>query len=124
MQPAPRSPRILSVSWGKMEIEDIGTGKDFVLYPGGGHEWDWSVTGMGHAPGVRPVDIQELLDRGATAVVLSRGMDLRLQVDPATLELLAARGVTVHVLQTEEAVRIYNELAGTVAAAGLFHSTC
>jgi hypothetical protein len=107
-----------------MEIEDLGTGKDFVLYPGGGREWDWSVTGMSHSPGVRPVDVAELLDRGATAVVLSRGMDLRLQVDPATLELLEARGVTVHALQTQDAVRVYNELAATVAVAGLFHSTC
>jgi hypothetical protein len=124
MQPTPRSPRIVSVSWGKMEVEDLGTGKDFVLYPGGGREWDWSVTGMRHSPGVRPVDVQELLDRGATTVVLSRGMDLRLQVDPATLELLATRGVTVQALQTEDAVRVYNELAGTEAVAGLFHSTC
>jgi len=113
-----------------MEIDDLGTGegpvtgKDFVLYPGGGREWDWSVTGMRHSPGIRPVDVQELLDRGAAAVVLSRGMDLQLEVDPETLELLASRGVTAHVLRTEEAVRTYNELAGTVAVAGLFHSTC
>jgi hypothetical protein len=107
-----------------MEIQDVGTGKDFVLYPGGGREWDWSVTGVRHSPGIRPVDVQELLDRGATAVVLSRGMDLQLQVDPTTLDLLEARGVTFHVLRTEEAVRVYNELAVSGAVAGLFHSTC
>lgn len=38
------SPRILAVSWGHMEVEGIGEGKDFKLYPGGGREWDWSET--------------------------------------------------------------------------------
>lgn len=29
---------------GHMEVEGIGEGKDFKLYPGGGREWDWSET--------------------------------------------------------------------------------
>ena len=33
-----RSPRILAVSWGRIEVEGIGAGKDFKLYPGGGRE--------------------------------------------------------------------------------------
>jgi hypothetical protein len=118
------SPRILAVSWGHMEVEDLGAGKDFKLYPGGGHEWDWSETGMRHSPGIQPADVEELLAHGATTVVLSQGMEKRLQVDPATLEYLGQRSVDVHVAGTLEAVQIYNELAGTVAVAGLFHSTC
>ena len=30
------SPRIVRISWGRMEIEGLGAGKDFKLYPGGG----------------------------------------------------------------------------------------
>ena len=37
-----------------MEVEGLGAGKDFKLYPGGGREWDWSETGMRHAPGIPP----------------------------------------------------------------------
>ena len=118
------SPRILAVSWGRMEVEGIGEGKDFKLYPGGGREWDWSETGMSHSPGIRPADVQELLDRGAVAVVLSRGMEERLRVDPAALEYLEQQSVEVHVAETREAVKIYNDLAGTVPVGGLFHSTC
>jgi hypothetical protein len=40
-----QSPRVTHVSWGSMTVEGIGTGKDFKLYPGGGREWDWSLTG-------------------------------------------------------------------------------
>ncbi len=43
---------------------------------------------------------------------------------PQTLDLLAARGVAVHVLQTEEAVKVYNALQETLPVGGLFHSTC
>lgn len=118
------SPRILAVSWGHMEVENLGAGKDFKLYPGGGREWDWSETGMRHSPGIQPADVEELLAHGATAVVLSQGMDKRLQVDPATLAYLERQSVNVHVAETLEAVQIYNELAGAVPVAGLFHSTC
>jgi hypothetical protein len=107
-----------------MEVEGLGEGKDFKLYPGGGREWDWSETGMRHSPGIQPADVAELLAHGPAAVVLSRGMDERLQVDPATLEYLKRQSIEVHVAETREAARIYNELAVTVPVAGLFHSTC
>jgi hypothetical protein len=119
------SPRIRSVSWGRMEVEGLGAGKDFRLYPGGGREWDWAETGMRHSPGIQPADVAELLAYGATAVVLSRGMQERLEVDPRTLEALDARSVTVHVAETRAAVAVYNGLVDDgVAVAGLFHSTC
>ena len=119
-----RSPRILAVRWGRMEVEGIGAGKDFKLYPGGGREWDWNETGTRHEPGIQPADIEDLLAHGATAVVLSLGMDRRLQVDPRTLDYLAERSIAAHVAETREAVKIYNDLAGSVPVAGLFHSTC
>ncbi len=118
------SPGIGSVSWGRMEVAGLGTGKDFKLWPGGGRAWDWNETGTRHSPGIQPADVEELLEHGATVVVLSRGMELRLEVDPATLRFLDERGVTVHVAGTVEAVRIYNEQAATAAVGGLFHSTC
>jgi hypothetical protein len=120
-----RSPRVLALAWGRMTIEGLGVGKDFKLYPGGGRAWDWSETGTQHTPGIQPADVEELLDRGATVVVLSRGMEQRLEVDPRTLQRLADRGVEVHALETGQAVKIYNDLVDTGHAVGaLFHSTC
>lgn len=118
------SPKIKEISWGRMDVEGLGVGKDYKLYPGGGREWDWNETGTRHVPGIQPADVDELLLHGATTVVLSQGMDQRLQVDPATLTYLSARSVEVHVGETREAVKIYNELADRAAVAGLFHSTC
>ena len=119
-----RSPKILAVSWGHMEIEGLGEGKDFKLYPGGGRPWDWNETGTRHSPGIQPADVADLLTNGATTVVLSEGMDKQLQVDPATLALLEQRSIIVHVAETRAAVALYNELAETTPVGGLFHSTC
>ncbi len=118
------SPRIADVSWGHIEIEGVGVGKDYKLYPGGGREWDWGETGTRHVPGIQPEDVQELLKHGATVVVLSRGMHLKLQTCAETLAMLERKGVAVHVEETTAAVRLYNELRETEAVGGLFHSTC
>ncbi|MFD6108816.1 Mth938-like domain-containing protein [Streptomyces yangpuensis] len=120
-----RSPRISRLEWGLMEAEGLSAGKDFVLYPGGGHPWDWAVHGTRHCPGVQPGDARELLERGARVVVLSLGMDERLAVAPPTLELLRQAGAEVHVKETRAAVALYNTLAAAGRpVGGLFHSTC
>ncbi|HCT77590.1 MAG TPA: hypothetical protein DGG94_14475 [Micromonosporaceae bacterium] len=118
------SPKVLAISWGEIEIEGVGTLKDAKLFPGGARAWNWSETGTRHSPGIQPADAEELIANGATAVVLSRGMELRLEVMAQTLELLHAKGITTHVLETREAVRLYNELAETQAVGALLHSTC
>ena len=119
-----RSTRIKHLSWGRIEVEGGRTFKDAKLWPGGVREWDWNETGTRHRPGVQPADVEELLEHGAEVVVLSKGILQALQVCPETLELLQNKGVSAHVLQTEGAVRHYNELAEKQRVAGLFHSTC
>jgi hypothetical protein len=123
MEIAAHSPRITRVSWGRLEVED-GSFKDAKLFPGGSREWDWNETGTRHVPGIQPSDVEELLERGATVVVLSRGFEERLRVRPETLRMLEDEGVPVHVEQTEEAVRLYNELRENEKVGALIHSTC
>jgi hypothetical protein len=119
-----QSPRITHISWGRMDVEGLGTGRDFKLYPGGGREWDWAETGTHHVPGIQPADVQELLDHGSKVVILTRGMQLALQTCPETLQMLRDRGVTYYVEETQAAVELYNRLAQTEAVGGLFHLTC
>ncbi len=119
-----RSPRITRLSWGRLEVDGGRSFKDAKLYPGGAREWDWRETGTHHVPGIQPADVEELLEHGATTVVLSKGIWERLQVCPGTLEMLKARGVAARALQTEAAVHAYNELCGSERVGGLFHSTC
>lgn len=107
-----------------MEVEGLGTGKDFMLYPGGGREWNWNETGTQHEPGVQPADVEELLEHGAETVVLSRGMQSRLRVSPEAIALLKDKGITVHIEETGRAAELYNGLAKHERVGGLFHSTC
>jgi len=120
-----QSPIINHISWGQMEVSDIGTGKDFKLWPGGGRAWDWRETDTHHVPGIQPADIRELLKNGSRTIVLSRGMLLKLKTAPETLELLASMNINIHVAETKEAAEIYNNLASNgEPVGGLFHSTC
>lgn len=108
-----------------MEIEHVGIGKDFKLWPGGGREWDWRETGTRHVPGIQPADVEELLANGCHTVVLSRGKLACLKTCPETLALLESLNVDVRVETTDRAAELYNELAESgVAVGGLFHSTC
>ena len=119
-----RAPAIAQLSWGRLEIEGQAPFKDAKVFPGGARAWDWRETGTHHVPGIQPADVQELLDHGATTVILSKGVWGRLQVCPETLDLLKAWSAAVEVLQTEDAVKRYNELRLSTPVGGLFHSTC
>ena len=77
------SPRIAHLSWGRMETGDGRSFKDAKLYPGGARAWDWRETGTHHVPGIQPADVEELLEKGATTVVLSKGIWERLPNLPA-----------------------------------------
>jgi hypothetical protein len=117
------SPRITHLSWGRLETEG-GVFKDAKLYPGGAEEWDWNETGTSHDPGIRPADVEALLERGATVVVLSRGFHERLGVTSEALRMLEEKKIPAHVAQTEEAARLYDELRETEKVGALIHSTC
>ncbi len=119
------SPKITHLSWGRLEVEGQSNPfKDAKLFPGGARQWDWNETGTDHEPGIQPADVEELLERGTTAVVLGRGFYERLQVCQETLRELEDRNVTVYVEQTEEAARLYNELSESERVGALIHSTC
>jgi len=120
-----RSPRITRITWGHIEVEGKDKPyRDAKLFPGGSKEWDWKETGTKHFPGIQPADVEELLKHGTTEVILSKGIYEQLQVCPETLQVLKEKGIITHILQTEEAVRLYNELREKKLVGGLFHSTC
>lgn len=119
------SPKVTNLSWGRLEVEGREKPfKDAKLFPGGAKEWDWNATGTSHDPGVQPADVDELLERDVTVVVLGSGFYERLRVRQETLRKLEERNVTVRVEQSEEAVRLYNELSACERVGALIHSTC
>ena len=119
------SPKVIGIAWGSIAIAGMKDRfKDAKLYPGGACEWDWRETGTRHSPGIQPADVEELVEKGAVAIVLSKGMDGLLQVTPETLAYLEEVSVAVHILTTNEAVNLYNQLADHEPVGALIHSTC
>lgn len=82
-------------------------------------------TGTGHAPCIQPTDVRELLDHGATIIVLSQGMLKRLGICPETLGLLKRQGAVACTCcrRWTLSTSIY-DLRRTEQVAGLFHRTC
>lgn len=119
------SPRIISSGWGKMEVDGLGKGKDFKLWPGGGRAWDWGEYGTGHRSGIQKGDVQELIEHGSQLVILTTGRMGRLKVSQATIDTLEALSIEVIVTSTKKGIQLYNDYGQKgVAVGGLFHSTC
>ena len=119
-----RSPHITKVSWGHLEVAGVGSLKDAKLWPGGGRSWDWNETGTRHRPGVQVADVEELLQNGASSVIVGQGMLRQLQVSDETLNWLEQRGIETKALPTQEAVEEYNRRAENEPIGALIHSTC
>lgn len=119
-----KSPEIIDISWGRITLANQAVFKDAKLYPGGSREWDWRETDTHHVPGVQWTDVEELIQKGAEIIVLTRGMWGRLRVAHVTQEKLKELGIDVHIHRTQRAVEVYNSLRKTQPVGGLFHSTC
>jgi hypothetical protein len=122
------SPTITHISWGRVEV-DVGgqtlSFKDCKIWPGGAAAWDWTQTGTHHTPGIQPADLDEILAHDPDVVILSRGMQRRLQTADETKRLLQARNIPYEILETNEAAERFNTLAEDgQRAAVLLHSTC
>ena len=118
------SPLIERLDWGRVHTS-AGSFRDVKLWPGGGRGWDWNETGTHHIPGVQAEDVIELLDKGSRVIVIGCGQNQRLEVTEEAKNLIASREAEAVVLESNEAVDRYNELArGGAAVGALVHSTC
>jgi hypothetical protein len=118
------SPRIAQFQWGRVTMSGGRFVKDARLYPGGFEGWDWQRTGTRHEPGIQLADLEDLFALRPEVVLLSRGVQLVLQVPGATVDAVRARGVAVRVLQSEELVVEYNRRCASERVVALLHSTC
>jgi hypothetical protein len=121
---AEQPPKIEELSWGQVDVAEHGSFRDAKLWPGGARGWDWNETGTSHVPGIQIDDVEEIVEKGAERVVLSRGQNERLQVKDETLAWLEEQGVEAEVLESNRAIERYNELVEDEAVGALIHSTC
>jgi len=75
-------------------------------------------------PGILVADFEDLLTLRPAAVILTRGVQLVLQVPETTVAYARASGAEVLVLQSEDAVAEYNRRERREPVVALIHSTC
>jgi hypothetical protein len=82
----------------------LGGFKDVRLFPGGADEWGWRKTGTRHDPGFGRSIWRTCSERTKPDVqILSRGVDLVLQVPQSTIDFAQSHAATVLVLESEQA---------------------
>jgi hypothetical protein len=117
-------PAIASFRWGRVEDSRGAVFKDARFSPAGTEEWDWRATGTRHVPGIQIADLEDLLHTPVQTILLSRGVDLVLQVPQATFDFARHHAREVLVLQSEAAVAEYNRRVASEPVILLLHSTC
>ena len=129
-QAACKLPQLTQV-WGSVTcVYADGTAhrfKDAKVYPGRCEAWDWdaNVPPTRHQPGIQVADIREVLATDVEFVVLSKGVNGKLECQPSVLEACKAADVEVIHELTPVAVQRFNELAAAHRrVGGVFHSTC
>lgn len=87
-------------------------------------EWDWNITKTRHVPGIQPVDLDEFIDQ-VDEVILTRGVELVLQVPQETIDYVKSKGKVCHVGETPDMIELFNRLVDQgKKVGGVFHSTC
>lgn len=112
-------PRVESYSFGRLTVDGREETKDVIVLPRRVVRGWWRREGHG----LVLEDLEEVLDELPEQLVVGTGAYSQLNPDPATLETLRARGITVELLSTADAVARYNELDPQQTAAAL-HLTC
>lgn len=121
-------PVVTSLVWGTITVKNpdqsVHTYKDCKLSPLGSQAWDWGLTGTRHFPGIQIGDFSDFIN-AVDIVILSRGMDLMLNVQDNTIAFLKSNKKEYYLLQSKEAVELYNKLVTEGKKVGaLIHSTC
>ena len=111
--------RIEGYSFGRVTVDGEEHTKDLIVLPGRvvGNWWRRD----GHSLVME--DLDEVLEDLPPTLVVGSGANQRMKPQPETIQKLKARGVEVHVLPTDQAVRRYSELDPASSAAAL-HLTC
>jgi len=139
--PSPLSIKEISkIEWGEIEITlhngRIKRFKDMIIDGyGNAQEWDWKAYGTRHDPGIALGDVESLVEslgeseEGIPHLILTKGMEHKLKIHPDTARYIFENHnkFRTHVLETKEAVKLFNDLkAGNkkTKIVGLFHSTC
>jgi len=110
-------------SFGVIEVDGKVYRQDVVITPSRIIEGWWRREG--HAVCLEDLVKYRVLEEDFEAIVFGTGYYGMVKVEEEVVEEMRRRGAAVYAMKTEEAVKLYNELAGRgVKVVGAFHLTC
>ena len=119
------------ISWGNITIKTDKQTKNFkdaMVWPGGCCEWDWKKDGTRHSPGITLKAVKTLYDKGATYIILSKGVHNKLKLSKKALEFLNDMkrifGIPYFYLNSMYCANVYNAQSKKYKVGMLLHSTC
>jgi hypothetical protein len=118
-----RPPRIVQIAWRRMEVEGPGVGRTSRCFRAAGAPGTRPKPGPGTDPASSPPTSRNSWPAQPPPWRCPGGMNQQLHVHPGTFRYLDECSITVHVAQTRQAVRIYNDLTEALWLPGSSDST-
>jgi hypothetical protein len=115
--------KISKYKWGKLVIANK-VYKDVKISPNRIEDWNWSKTKTNHKDGIQLQDVLDLINEGSEYIILSTGMKEMLNISSNIKAYLCDNKIEHSILQSEEAIKLYNKLIKTKKVGELIHSTC
>lgn len=107
-------------SFGRIIIEGQTYVKDVIVFPERVFSPWWRKEG--HLLHVE--DLTEIFNAKTSVLIIGTGYNGTMRVPEEVIDSLRAKGMEVHVKETAEAVRMYNEISSERKAAAALHLTC
>lgn len=110
---------ITSYSFGKMIVDGKTYTNELQILPNGTVK-KWSPNDPHY---ILPADIEEIVSSSIKTLIIGNGANGEAAIPDETIKFIKAKSITVHIMNTHEAVKLFNE-SSKEAMGAIFHLNC
>jgi len=114
-----KGPAITSYSFGKMIVDGKTYTNELQILPNGTVK-KWSPNDPHY---ILPADIEEIVSSSIKTLIIGNGANGEAAIPDETIKFIKAKSITVHIMNTHEAVKLFNE-SSKEAMGAIFHLNC
>ena len=114
-----KGPAITSYSFGKMIVDGKTYTNELQILPNGTVK-EWSPNDPHY---ILPVDIGEIISSSIKTLIIGNGANGEAAIPDETIKFIKAKSIQVHIMNTHEAVKLFNE-SSKEAMGAIFHLNC
>ena len=114
-----KGPAITSYSFGQMIVDGKTYTNELQILPTGIVK-EWSPNDPHY---ILPVDIKEIVNSNIKTLIIGNGANGEAAIPDETIKFIKAKSIKVHIMNTHEAVKLFNE-SSKEALGAIFHLNC